>query len=49
MVVVLARQATYAGGIDSFGSESICALLKSKKILALENYDCLLRHTFTDP
>ncbi len=46
MVVVQARQAAYAGGIDSF--ESILALLKSLKILALENYDCLLRHTFTD-
>jgi hypothetical protein len=45
MVVVPARQA-YAGGIYFF--ESILALLKSLKILALENYDCLLRHTFTD-
>ncbi len=39
MVVVPARQATYAGGIDSF--ESILALLKSLKIRALENF-CLL-------
>ncbi len=46
MVVVPARQATYAGGINSF--ESILALLKSLKILALENYDCVLHHTFTD-
>ncbi len=46
MVVVPARQATNAGGINSF--ELILALLKSLKILALENYDCLLRHTFTD-
>ena len=45
-VIIPARQATYAGGIDSFAS--ILALLKSLKILALENYDCLLRHTFTD-
>jgi hypothetical protein len=37
MVVVPARQATYAGGLDSY--ESILALLKSLKILALENYD----------
>ncbi len=36
MVVVPARQATYAGEIDSF--ESNLALLKSLKILALENY-----------
>jgi hypothetical protein len=36
MVVVPARQATYAGGIDSF-FESILALLKSLKIRALEN------------
>jgi hypothetical protein len=35
MVVVPARQATYAGGIDSF--EWILALLKSLKIRALEN------------
>jgi hypothetical protein len=48
MVVVPACQATYAGRIDSFESESILALLKSLKILALENYNCLLRHTFTD-
>ncbi len=39
MVVVPARQATYAGGIDSF--KSILALLKSLKIRALENF-CLL-------
>ncbi len=39
MVVVLARQATFAGGIDSF--ESILALLKCFKIWALENF-CLL-------
>jgi hypothetical protein len=39
MVVVPARQATYAGGIDSF--ESILALLKSLKIRALESF-CLL-------
>ncbi len=48
MVVLPARQATYAGGIDSF--ESILALLESLKIRALENF-CLLwllRHTFTD-
>jgi hypothetical protein len=36
MFVVPARQATYAGGIDSFAS--MLALLKSLKILALENY-----------
>ena len=48
MVLVPAHQAAYAGGIDSLESESILALLKSLKILALENYDCLLRHTFTD-
>jgi hypothetical protein len=35
MVVAQARQATYAGGIDSF--EQILALLESLKILALEN------------
>ncbi len=39
MVVVPARQATYAGGFDSF--ESILALLKSLNIRALENV-CLL-------
>jgi hypothetical protein len=33
MVVVLARQASYAGGIDSL--ESIPGLLKSKKIRTL--------------
>ncbi len=48
VVLVPAHQATYAGGIDSLESESILALLKSLKILALENYDCQLRHTFTD-
>jgi hypothetical protein len=36
--------ATYAGGNDSW---EIFALLKSLKIRALENYVCLLRHTFT--
>ncbi len=36
---------TYAGGTDSL---EIFALLKSLKIRALENYVCLLRHTFTD-
>jgi hypothetical protein len=34
----------YAGGTDSL---EIFALLKSLKIWALENYVCLLRHTFT--
>ncbi len=48
MVVVPAHQATYARRIDSIESESILALIKSLKILALENYDCLLHHTFTD-
>jgi hypothetical protein len=37
--------ASYAGGYDSL---EIFALLKSLKIRALENYVCLLRHTFTD-
>ncbi len=37
--------ATYAGGNDSL---EIFALLKSLKIRALENYICLLRHTFID-
>jgi hypothetical protein len=36
--------ATYAGGNVSL---EIFALLKSLKIRALENYVCLLRHTFT--
>jgi hypothetical protein len=36
--------ATYAGGKVSL---EIFALLKSLKIRALENYVCLLRHTFT--
>jgi hypothetical protein len=36
--------ATYAGGNDSW---EIFALLNSLKIRALENYVCLLRHTFT--
>ena len=36
----------YTGGTDSW---DIFALLKSLKIRALENYVCLLRHTFTDP
>ncbi len=35
---------TYAGGIDSL---EIFALFNSLKIRALENYVCLLRHTFT--
>jgi hypothetical protein len=38
------RTTTYAGGTDSL---EIFALLKSLKILALENYVCLLRHIFT--
>ena len=42
MVVVPARQATYAGGIDS--CESILALLKSLKIRALENLSA--RHSY---
>jgi hypothetical protein len=36
--------ASCAGGNDSW---EIFALLKSLKIWALENYVCLLRHTFT--
>jgi hypothetical protein len=44
MVVVPARQATYAGGIDSF--ESILAFLTSLKIRDLENY-CLLDISIT--
>jgi hypothetical protein len=36
---------TYAGGNDSL---KIFAVLKSLKIWALENYICLLRHTFSD-
>ncbi len=36
---------TYAGGNDFL---EIFALLKSLKIWALENYICLLHHTFTD-
>ncbi len=39
------RTITYAGGTDSL---KIYALLKSLKIWALENYVCLLRHTYTD-
>jgi hypothetical protein len=38
MVVVLARQATFAGGIDSFESILVLALLKCFKIWALENF-----------
>jgi hypothetical protein len=36
---------THAGGTDSL---EIFAVLKSLKIRALENYVCLLRHTFPD-
>jgi hypothetical protein len=39
------RTTTHAGGTDSL---EIFALLRSLKIGALENYICLLRHTFTD-
>jgi hypothetical protein len=39
------RTTTYAGGTDSLKN---FALLKSLKIRSLENYVCLLRHTFTD-
>ncbi len=39
------RTTTYAGGTDSLET---FALLKSLKIWDLENYVCLLRHTFTD-
>ncbi len=39
------RTTTYAGGTDSLES---FALLRSLKIWALENYICLLCHTFTD-
>jgi hypothetical protein len=38
------RTTTYTGGTDSL---EIFALLKSLKIWALENYVCMLRHTFT--
>ncbi len=44
MVVVPARQATYASGIDSF--ELILAPLKSLQIRALENF-CLLDMAIT--
>ncbi len=39
------RTTTYAGGTNSL---EIFGLLGSLKIWALENYICLLRHTFTD-
>jgi hypothetical protein len=39
------RTTTYAGRTDSL---EIFALLRSLKIWALENYICLLHHTFTD-
>jgi hypothetical protein len=39
------RTTTYAGGTDSL---EIFALLRSLTIWALENYICLLHHTFTD-
>ncbi len=39
------RTTTYTGGTDFL---KIFAQLKSLKIWALENYVCMLRHTFTD-